>query len=456
LQGILPDQELEEDIIMATDIKDLEGNYLYTLYEERYKSIMQFNKNKSKYIHGWYPFVEGYSKEFIQSIIKELPFTPEMCLEPFAGSGTTPMELQKMKIKCKSFEVNPFMHEIATTKMRTDYTIDGFNNNRGILRNELVCSPDDIELHYPPPIYGKITQKENLKKWNFNKEVLKGVLDIKYSINKLPEKKYRALFRIALASILLEVSNLYRNGKCLSYKDDWETTVKYSRTEVHQVFLDRLENVILPDIEKLSDYKKKEGRLFSNYKYCHVGDCRTNIGLIENNSIDLVITSPPYLNSRDYTDTYMAELWMLDYINNYDELRALRQSTLRSHVQVKWGDVDLLDIPLLETAINEVEKHREEFWNDEIPGMIKGYFYDINTLFTSLYQKVKPNGRIYFNVANSAYYGVEIKTDQIVSMISERCGFRVLEIRKARKLKPSVQQKDKIPYLDEVVIVIEK
>jgi hypothetical protein len=249
---------------------------------------------------------------------------------------------------------------------------------------------------------------------------------------------------------------VYRNGKCLSYKDDWKTIVTYSRSEVHQVFLDRLNNVFLPDIDKLDRFKKEQGRLFSNYKNCYEGDCRTRIVQVKDNSVDLVITSPPYLNSRDYTDSYMAELWMLDYIKNYNELKALRQRTLRSHVQVKWGEVEVLNIPLLRAAVNEIEEHREKFWNDEIPSMIKGYFNDLNTLFISLSQKVKPQGRIYFNVANSAYYGVEIKTDQIVSRISELNGFKVREIRKARKLKPSVQQKEKIPYLDEVVIVIEK
>ena len=33
---------------------------------------MQFNKNKKEPFHRWYPFVEGYSKEFIQSIVKEM------------------------------------------------------------------------------------------------------------------------------------------------------------------------------------------------------------------------------------------------------------------------------------------------------------------------------------------------------------------------------------------------
>lgn len=417
---------------------------------------MQFNKNKNTYIHGWYPFVEGYSKEFIRDIINELPYTPQLCLEPFAGSGTTPVELQKLNIKCASFEVNPFMYNLASTKMRTDYTVHSFNKAYEVVELYLNNPIENIEEVITPPAYGKITEKENLEKWNFNLEVLKGILDVKYAISMLGTKKYQNLFKIALASILLDVSNLYRNGKCLSYKADWKTKVQFTREQVGQLFLSKLRDSILSDIRRLNKYKRDEGKLLSNFELCKFGDCREEIEGLTDGSVDLVITSPPYLNSRDYTDTYMVELWMLDHITDYESLRQLRRKTLRSHVQVKWGELDVLNIEELRIALDNINEHKDKFWNDEIPSMIKGYFEDLDTLFRKLYTKMKDNGRIYFNVANSAYYGVEIKTDQIVAEIARNNGFRVLEIRKARKIKPSVQQKEQIPYLLEVVIVIIK
>ena len=98
--------------------------YEYKDYFETYGRIMQFNKNKSEPFHRWYPFVEGYSKEFIQSIIFELDNRPEVCLEPFSGSGTTALELQDMGIKCMSFEVNPLMYLIAKVKLENEYDIN--------------------------------------------------------------------------------------------------------------------------------------------------------------------------------------------------------------------------------------------------------------------------------------------------------------------------------------------
>ena len=77
---------------------------------EKYHSIMQFDKNKNVFVHRWYPFVEGYSKEFIEDILNELSFVPSCALEPFCGSGTTPVELQNHNIRCYSFEVSPFMY----------------------------------------------------------------------------------------------------------------------------------------------------------------------------------------------------------------------------------------------------------------------------------------------------------------------------------------------------------
>lgn len=423
---------------------------------DKYDRIMQFNKNKNQYIHGWYPFVEGYSKEFIDSVINELDYIPTHCLDPFSGSGTTAMELQKYNIKCTSFEVNPFMYHLSKAKMRTDYTIKSFKLNKAIIEDMLINASEDIESYISAPMYKSIVKKSTLNKWIYNEDIMKGLLDIKYAISQLKDIKYKELFNIALATILLEVSNVYRNGKCLSYKKNWSDNNKFNRYLVHELFLNNLNNVIYPDIKKINKLKSTKGKLFSNYKNLHLGDSRKHSSNIEENSIDLVITSPPYLNSRDYTDTYMIELWMLDYIRDYNELKQLRHNTFRSHVQVAWGKTDTLDIQILNNALDELGEHKEKFWNKHLLEMIKGYFLDMDILLGNLYSKLKNNGRIYLNVANSAYYGVEIEVDKIIAEIGIRKGFKVLEIRKARKLNPSSQQKEKIPFLLEVVIVMKK
>lgn len=428
-------------------------------YSNEYGSIMQFGKNKSIYLHRWYPFVEGYSKEFIKKIVDEYQKITQceniICLEPFAGSGTTPLELQELGHKCYSFEVSPFMYDLACCKMETTYTIETFNKYYNLivdyLNNPREYSESEIQTEFKT-----LVEHEGVDKWLLNRKVRLGILDILEGIGLFDSKKYYRLFKVALASVLLDVSNVYRNGKCVSYKDNWRDNINYSRKEVHYIFLNRLTDVFKADILEMQSIKK-ERQLFSNKKFCFCGDSRKLIfNKVPDETVNLVITSPPYLNSRDYTDTYMVELKALGYMTDLDKLKKLREKTLRSHVQIKWGDLDALDITELKQAILEIEKHREKFWNKELINMIKGYFLDLDILFKGLSKKMATNGMIFFNVANSAYYNVEIKVDEIVCKIAENHGFVIEEIREARRVKTSSQQKGLSDGLRESVIVIKK
>ncbi|WP_277405550.1 hypothetical protein [Lacrimispora xylanisolvens] len=67
-----------------------------------------------------------------------------------------------------------------------------------------------------------MVEDEGKEKWNFNKSVMEGIMDIQSAIDLLNDEDYKELFTIALASILMEVSNVYRKGKCLTYKKKLE------------------------------------------------------------------------------------------------------------------------------------------------------------------------------------------------------------------------------------------
>jgi len=420
-------------------------------YSAIYDSIMQFNKNKSVSIHQWYPFVEGYSKEFIESILEEINYVPENVLEPFSGSGTTALELQFKNINCISFEVSPFMHLLSSVKLYKNYELAIFQTIIDDFKIKLLNSPQNIRGYEKIPFGRTVVKTESLKKWNFNNESLDGILDIKYAISSIEDPAYRNLFRIALASILLEVSNLFRNGKCLSYKKNWDTKVNYKRQEVHNIFLSKIENVILKDIGNLEKFFEVTST--DNFERLHFGDVRVNILSIPDNSIDLIITSPPYLNSRDYTDIYMLELKVLDLINSYEELSNLRRNTLRSHVQIKYGELEELDVSILKLYLKKIARKEVSLWNNDLLNMIKGYFLDMEHLFHHFKRVMQPDKFIYFNVANSAYFGEEIKVDEIICEIAIEKGFELIEIRKARDLKSSSQQAGAIKNLRESVIV---
>lgn len=423
--------------------------YEYKDYFATYGRIMQFNKNKSEPFHRWYPFVEGYSKEFIQSIIFELDNRPKVCLEPFSGSGTTALELQDMGIKCISFEVNPLMYLIAKVKLENEYDINIIQQYFNLIMEER----KQVKISDVKSDFKTLVEKEKLKKWNYDKIVAVAIKKLQVVIEQINDIKYRELFLVALAAILLDVSNLYRKGKCLSYKKDWKNK-KSSEAEVFEKFDDKVKKELMVDIIGSS-----RNLSVKNKDFLYNEDSRVGIAnFIEDDSVDLVITSPPYLNSRDYTDTYMLELKTLGFTKSNDEIRSLREKTLRSHVQIKWNDATRIENSLLDDVLEKLQKKTkdEELWNTSLIDMVRLYFVDMQVIFESLFYKIKQGGRVYFNVSNSAYYGVLINTLEICASIAENVGFHVIEIRKARLLKTSPQQKEDVEKLLEGVIVLQK
>lgn len=423
--------------------------YKYTDYLANYGRIMQFNKNKTEPFHRWYPFVEGYSKEFIQSIVKEMGERKIVCLEPFSGSGTTALELQNNGIECFSFEVNPLMYLVARVKLENNYVVGSVNEwLEFIVRYRETIETIDLKSDFKT-----LYQSDDKEKWNYNTEVAKAVQKLYYAIKSIDNEIYCELFKVALASILLDVSNLYRNGKCLSYKKDWKER-ELTETEVFEKFDQKVRNELVIDIQKHLHYSK-----INNKRKLFNIDSRIGIDdKIANDSIDLVITSPPYLNSRDYTDTYMLELKTLGFAQNNEDIRHLREQTLRSHVQIKWADMTSVDNSYLKNTLNDLEiaSKETEMWNKSIIDMVRLYFVDMKIIFKTIYKKLKKGGKVYFNVSNSAYFNVLVNTLEICASIAEEEGYFVKEIRKARNLKTSPQQKEAIGSLLEGVIILQK
>lgn len=427
------------------------GMYRYADYINEYGRIMQFNKNKELCIHRWYPFVEGYSKEFIESIVNEQNQKVDLCLEPFSGSGTTALELSTKGINCISFEVNPFMFTLSKAKLKVSLYKHSTIKSHILKMKKYIVYLDDDKINLYSGFSTLIEGKEK-KKWNIDREVFIAIEKIKSAIDNLSTTLYKEIYIVCLANILLEYSNLYRNGKCLSYKKGWKDNL-YSQEQVITSFFNFINNVIIEDLKKL------ETNNFSNHNLLFLGDARKLIfDNVDDNSIDLIITSPPYLNSRDYTDSYMLELKALNFLTNYNEIKNLREQTIRSHVQLKIRNLKGIQSSILKATITKIESlsGNSTVWNTEIPNMIIAYFEDMETIFGGMYQKLKKGRRVYFNVSNSAYFGVLINTLEICSEIAENIGFEVVEIRKARYLNPSPQQKDKIGKLLEGVIVLEK
>lgn len=415
-------------------------------YRDEYSNLVSFNNNKNLSVHRWYPFVEGYSAEFVKRIIGEQKYIPDNCLEPFGGIGTTALACQDLNVKCHSVEINPFFYDVTKAKL-SNFDSKKFESDILSFTSFLKKCKSIPKI----PILESKTFFENdhRSKWIFDLSVTYGISDILEEIKKikLEGNENHILFKIALANLLVPSSNVFRNGKCMSFRKDWKNK-NITREEFHENFISFCKNVLLVDI------RSRENMINTVYNSstCYNGDSRKVVGNI-NEKFDLIITSPPYLNSRDYTDVYRLELWILGYIDKFVDERKLRKSTLTSHVQVPLPETDYPDIEEINSFLLHLNNLDGGLWNKNIPNMFKGYFNDMDLLIKEFYNKLNVGGKAYINVSNSSYGNKICEVDLILAKIAEMNNLEVEEIRIARNIGTSSQQNVKFPVRESVIVL---
>ena len=82
-----------------------------------------FVPNKSQSIHRWYPYIEGFSNDFVSSLLTEFANKGHTVYDPFAGTGTTVCVAQKLGLKTTYSEINPFMRLVIEAKTNHAYNV---------------------------------------------------------------------------------------------------------------------------------------------------------------------------------------------------------------------------------------------------------------------------------------------------------------------------------------------
>ncbi len=362
--------------------------------------------------HRWFPFKEGFSSILVSNVLLDIKRSPGILLDPFLGSGTTALEASHWGWSTYGIEVNPFIAFIARIKTEKSYKIGNLYN---LARESLRGKVNGVTFKIP--MNTTLVERKGLSKWLFNREVANEFERIRAGIDKFEDKKHSDLLLLGLIDAMADVSNGRRDGKCWRYRNGWKLK-NYDGFDLRRAYLKRVDQFIedLAAIGSLSGESK-----------ILVGDSRKMneiIGLPNERIFDGVITSPPYLNSFDYTDIYRPEMLLLGIARKAEDLRPYRLKSLRSHVQVNWPSSPPIAIPEVREIVEAIKE--KKLWSPRIADMIDAYFVDLDAIIRECVCRVKPEGKIAFVLANSAYAGVVIPVDTILECIYRKHGITVI------------------------------
>jgi DNA methylase len=419
------------------------------IYDSPYagRDLSNFIQNLQLPRHRWYEFKEGFSQALVQEAIDGSSTKRRRLsiLDPFAGSGTTLVTAGTLGHAATGVEVNPFLAFTASAKC-----VPGGWRERDFriaLGKLLAASANECKS----PLEGQstFTEREGLSKWLFNRSVLRGYTALDLSLRQ--RRRFRAPLRLALLGALLDCCNARRDGKCLRYRTGWETE-GLSSADLRRAFRERAQ-VIFNDVSAKPFHAEGVNVI--------QGDARSRIGELPDQSFDLMITSPPYLNSFDYSDVYRPELFAGGFVGSNADLRAVRLQTIRSHVQVEWEPPEGSASPMLPPLIERLSAERGHLWSRRLPEMVQAYFLDMAHVLGEAVKKVRRGGEAWIVVSTSAYAGVEIPVDLILADVATRNGWNLKDVYVMRQLRAAGQhwahlESGAKPPLRESLIVLER
>jgi|LSQX01.1.fsa_nt_gb hypothetical protein len=179
-------------------------------------------------------------------------------------------------------------------------------------------SRKNILLSSPLNNVSSFAPGNNKEKWLFNTDVLQSFEALKKIII---QTDHSDLFMLALMSAVMQCCNAYKDGKCLRYKKNWKA-LNYNAEILRESFKQNFLKIV-------DDIKKNP--LNVGERTFYLGDSRQTLSQIKGETVDLVVFSPPYLNSFDYLDIYRPELFLGEFVNNNEDLRAIRKK-LQGHM----------------------------------------------------------------------------------------------------------------------------
>ncbi len=391
--------------------------------------------------HRWYYYKEGFSPFLVEKAIAEVGLNKtDLVIDPFNGSGTTTLTSSILGHRSVGIEVNPFTAFLSSTKVKNASIKELCKLEAKLLKS--------VEKGKKSPLLGFSTfsDVQGKDKWLFNEEVLNSFEGGWDFVNSISSYNIKNLIKLSLISSAMENCNAKRDGKCLRYRPNWQNKI-FDKDSFLNSLSKNIEN-IKSDISTTPISTKT--KIIS-------GDCRNILkqtGLIDN--FKLCITSPPYLNTFDYTDIYRPELYLGKFIVGTKQLYDLRLETVRSHIQAKWKAPIKRNFGLIyEQTINYINDNKVNLMHKNIPLMIQAYFEDMENILRLLKAKTAKDGQVWFVVSNSAYAGLEVPVDLIIGDIASKVGWYLKEIGVLRYVrKRKTKYSPEITELRESVIIL--
>lgn len=376
-----------------------------------------FTPNHIESIHRWYPYIEGFSSTFVENLINKWAAGAKKVYDPFAGTGTTLTVAALNNIEGYYSEVNPFMRlvidvksnvlkRLPTKKYQLSNYLDQIVEGALTEKVSLVAAKKKLDSTFPGKPF-------------FIGDRLVDIVSIKNAIAKIPydDEDFVKVAKLIIGSIGVPSSEMKR-----------ASDLRYRR-----------KNELLPDTyQVLDEFRKKAAQILDDIDE-RLEDMASTVLVGENalypnkikGDIDLVLTSPPYLNGTNYFRNTKIELWLAGFIEHENELGNFNREAMIAGINnVSKASRQSKELPFVEEVAKKLDKVA---YDKRIPTLVRGYSSDTELWLTNCANMLTNDGKIIIDIGDSKFCGVYVPTDEFIVRIAEKIGLKLVDTELVRK-----------------------
>lgn len=326
------DEELRRKLAYFKFVKGKYTDYFQIIQKNRTRSVNQY------LTHWIYPYKGKFHPQMIRALLNIIGLGPgDTVLDPFVGSGTAAIEAQLLGINCVGFDVSPLC--VLQSKIKTE-SID--------VLPQILGWNEEITNTASPPL--------------FNPEGK--TLDD--TISLISEERVKNFYKMAK---LVAISDNARRGRQFSGAFSKNLDLMISSVSDYFQIVDKL-NIRLGKV----DIETGDSRLLP----------------LDDESVDGIITSPPYSIALDYVSNDAHALKELGY--------------------------DLVEIREAFVGVRGKGQTRIDLYNE-----------DMKKSLEEMFRVLKPNKYAVIVIGNATYNGQEVRTVEFTVEYAEKVGFKLVK-----------------------------
>ncbi|MEL5720372.1 MAG: DNA methyltransferase [Treponemataceae bacterium] len=403
-------------------------------------------KDTNYITHGYYTYPAKFIPQLASRLIYEYSSIGDFVLDPMMGSGTTVVESIVNGRAGFGSDINEIAVLVAKAKAKP-------LNTSKLKKLTMQLQADCLGMGELFSAHEKkaekiIPENERIDYW-FKPEQKGQLGTLLFYILKINDEDTRRFFLVAFAQIL-KTASIWMQKSIKPTRDKNKTAANAFKLFFRQVkkMLKKNEeyNLILPQNIKEN---------FSNFANIEISDSR-NLPL-QDETIDLIVTSPPYVTSYEYADLHQLPLLWLGHLKSLPEFRKkFIGSSFRERDEIN------LKSTLAGNIVSQLKNKKAQ--------EVKNYYADMLETFSEMHRVLKPKGRACIVIGNTQFNGVDILNAEVFLEQMQAIGFKkhkVIHREIPSKMLPSTRdaktgrftkatKADSLVYPTEYILVMEK